>query len=114
MYIDMSRKYKGDIPTVDKRLEMLEMIQKNAEQNVERLAGKGFHKHFHGEGLSDVINYYLSGDSAIQPNAGQMTTEDRVLDQHPVLFNTFASEEARHRATKKKLARLKREKKIGF
>ena len=120
MYIDMPRKCgKGvgastDIPTVDERTEFLEMIQRNAEQGVERLVGRGIHKHSHGEGLSDVIEYYLSGDTAIQPNAGQMTTEDRVLEEHPILFNTFASEEAKHRATKKRTARLKREKKIAF
>lgn len=117
----MPRKCKGEgigaspkIPTVDERTEMLEMIQKHAELNVERLVGKGFHKHSHGEGLSDVIEYFLSGNTAIQPNAGQMTTEDRVLEEHPFLFNTFASEEAKHRATKKQTARLKREKKIAF
>lgn len=102
------------IPTVDARTEMLEMIQKHAEQNVERLVGKGIHKHNHGKGLSDVIEYYLSGDTAIQPNVGQMTTEDRVLEEHPMLFHTFASEEAKSRATKKRVARLKREKKVGL
>ena len=117
----MPRKCKGDgvgaspkIPTVDERTEMLEMIQKHAEQNVERIVGKGFHKHSHGEGLSDVIEYYLGGDTAIQPNAGQMTTEDRVLEEHPMLFNAFASDEAKYRATKKRAARLKREKKIAL
>jgi hypothetical protein len=115
----MPRKCKGEgigaspvIPINDKRTEMLEMIQKHAEQNVERLVGKGIHKHSHGEGLSDVINYYLSGDTAIQPNAGQMTHEDAVLEEHPILFNTFASEEAKYRAEKRRNARLKREKKI--
>lgn len=102
------------IPTVDARTEMLEMIQKHAEQNVERLVGKGIHKHNHGKGLSDVINYYLSGENTIQPNAGQYTSEDAVLQEHPMLFNTFASDEARHRATKRQAARLKREKKVGL
>jgi len=101
------------IPTGDMRTEMLEMIQKHAELNVERLFGKGFHKHNHGKGLSDLIEYYLSDNTAIQPNAGQVTTEDRVLEEHPILFNTFASEEAKSRATKKRTARLKREKKVG-
>ena len=101
------------IPTGDKRTEMLEMIQKHAEQRVD-MRGRGIHHHSHGEGLSDVIEYYLGGDTAIQPNAGQMTTEDRVLEEHPMLFNAFASEEAKHRATKKRVARLKREKKIAL
>jgi hypothetical protein len=119
MYIDMPRKCgKGvgastDIPSVDERTEFLEMIQRNAEQRVS-LKGRGIHKHSHGEGLSDVIEYYLSGNTAIQPNAGQVTTEDRVLEEHPILFNTFASEEAKHRATRKQAARLKREKKVAF
>jgi len=99
------------IPTGDERTEILEMIERNAEQRVD-LHGKGIHKHSHGEGLSDVIEYYLSGNTAIQPNAGQMTSEDVVLEEHPMLFNAFASEEAKTRATKKRVARLKREKKI--
>ena len=101
------------IPSGDERTEMLEMIERNAEQRVD-LHGKGIHHHSHGEGLSDVIEYYLGGNSAIQPNAGQMTTEDRVLEEHPMLFNAFASEEAKSRATKKRVARLKREKKIAL
>jgi hypothetical protein len=101
------------IPTGDMRTEMLEMIQKHAEQRVD-MRGRGIHHHSHGEGLSDVIEYYLSGNTAIQPNAGQMTSEDRVLEEHPMLFNAFASEEAKHRATKKRTARLKREKKVGM
>jgi hypothetical protein len=43
-----------------------------------------------------------------------MTSEDVVLEDHPMLFNAFASEEAKTRATKKRVARLKREKKIAF
>lgn len=116
----MPRKCKGygvgaspKIPTVDKRTEMLEMIQKHAEQRVD-IRGRGVHHHSHGKGLSDVIEYYLSGDTTIQPNIGQMTTEDRVLEEHPMLFHTFAGEEAKSRATKKRVARLKREKKIAF
>jgi hypothetical protein len=120
MYIDMPRKCgKGigashNIPSVDERTEFLEMIQKHAEQNVERLVGRGIHKHNHGKGLSDLIEYYLSDNTAIQPNAGQVTTEDRVLEEHPILFNTFASEEAKSRANRKQMARLKREKKVGM
>jgi hypothetical protein len=99
------------IPTGDMRTEMLEMIEKHAEQRID-LHGKGIHHHSHGEGLSDIIDYYLSSNSAIQPNAGQMTSEDIVLEEHPMLFNAFAGEEAKTRATKKRVARLKREKKI--
>ena len=101
------------IPTVDERTEFLEMIQRNAEQRVS-LKGRGIHKHSHGEGLSDVIEYYLSGNTAIQPNAGQMTSEDVVLEEHPFLFNTFASDESKYRAEKRRNARLKREKKVAF
>jgi hypothetical protein len=116
----MPKKCKGDgigaspkIPTGDGRTEMLEMIQKHAEQVVD-LHGKGIHHHSHGEGLNDVINYYLGNENYLQPNAGQYTHEDAVLEEHPMLFNAFASEEAKTRATKKRVARLKREKKIAF
>ena len=116
----MPKKCKGDgigaspkIPTGDERTEMLEMIQKHAEQRVD-MKGRGIHKHSHGEGLNDVINYYWGNENYLQPNAGQMTSEDVVLEDHPMLFNAFASEEAKTRATKKRVARLKREKKIAF
>lgn len=101
------------IPTGDERTEILEMIERNAEQRVD-LHGKGIHHHSHGEGLSDVINYYLGNENYLQPNAGQYTHEDAVLEEHPILFNAFASEEAKTRATKKRTARLKREKKVGL
>lgn len=101
------------IPTVDERTEFLEMIQRNAEQRID-MRGRGIHKHNHGKGLSDVIEYYLGGENTLQPNVGQVTTEDRVLEEHPMLFNTFASDEAKYRAEKRRNARLKREKKVGL
>jgi hypothetical protein len=41
-----------DIPTCDESTEMLEMMERNAEQRVGKLFGKGVHYHtHHGVGL---------------------------------------------------------------